>query len=81
MSYEVIWEPEALAQAERFAKDDPDGVRQVFTAVDRLADEPRPEGAFGSTDVLRLHVGIYRVMYEISDQQVRVSVIHLGRLR
>ncbi len=81
MSYEVIWEPEALAQAERFAKDDPVGVRQVFTAVDRLADNPRPEGAFGGTDVLRIHVGIYRVMYEINDQQIRVSVIHLGRVR
>ncbi|GAA2231155.1 type II toxin-antitoxin system RelE family toxin [Streptomyces nogalater] len=81
MSYEVIWEPEALAQAERFAKDDPDGVRQVFTAVDRLAGNPRPDGAFGSADLLRIHVGVYRVMYEISDRQVRVSVIHLGRLR
>lgn len=81
MSYEVIWEPEALTQAERFAKDDPDGVRQVFTAVDRLADEPRPADAFGSADVLRIHAGIYRVMYEISDRQVRVSVIHLGRVR
>ncbi|MCX5318038.1 type II toxin-antitoxin system RelE/ParE family toxin [Streptomyces sp. NBC_00154] len=81
MSYEVIWEPEALAQAERLAKDDPDGVRQVFTAVDRLADNPRPDGAFGSTDLLRIHIGAYRVMYEISDQQIRVSVIHLGRVR
>lgn len=81
MSYEVIWEPEALAQAERFAKDDPQGVRQVFTAVDHLAEDPRPEGAFGSTDVLRIYVGAYRVMYEISDRQVRVSVIHLGRVR
>jgi mRNA interferase RelE/StbE len=81
VSYEVIWEPEALAQAERFAKDDPQGVRHVFTALDRLADDPRPEGAFGSADALRIHVGRYRVMYEISDQQVRVSVIHLGRLR
>ncbi|PJM97834.1 plasmid stabilization protein [Streptomyces sp. CB01201] len=81
MSYEVIWEPEALAQAEQFAKDDPAGVRQVFTAVDHLAVEPRPEGAFGSSDVLRIHVGVYRVLYEISDQQIRVSVIHLGRLR
>ncbi|MDT9698807.1 type II toxin-antitoxin system RelE/ParE family toxin [Streptomyces sp. P17] len=81
MSYEVIWEPEALTQAERLAKDDPDGVRQVFHAVDRLADDPRPDGAFGSADVLRVHVGRYRVMYEISDQQIRVSVIHLGRVR
>jgi mRNA interferase RelE/StbE len=81
VSYEVIWEPEALEQAERFAKDDPAGVRQVFTAVGRLADNPRPDGAFGSADLLRIHIGAYRVMYEISDQQIRVSVIHLGRLR
>lgn len=81
MRYEVIWEPEALAQAERFAKDDPAGVRQVFTVVDRLSDDPRPDGAFGSAGLLRVHVGSYRVMYEISDRQVRVSVIHLGRVR
>ena len=81
MRYEVIWEPEALGQAERLAKDDPAGVRQVFSAVDRLAVDPRPEGAFGSGDVLRIHVGIYRVMYEISDQRVHVGIIHLGRVR
>ncbi|MFE5512380.1 type II toxin-antitoxin system RelE/ParE family toxin [Streptomyces sp. NPDC056529] len=81
MSYEMIWEPEALTQAEQFAKDDPAGVRQVFTAVDHLSEEPHPEGAFGSMDVLRIHVGRYRVMYEINDQQIRISVIHLGRLR
>ncbi|MFJ5221061.1 type II toxin-antitoxin system RelE/ParE family toxin [Streptomyces sp. NPDC088354] len=80
MSYEVIWEPEALAQAERLAKDDPDGVRQVFTAVDHLAADPRPEGAFGSTDLLRIHIGAYRVMYQISEQKIRVNVIHLGRV-
>lgn len=81
MSYEVIWEPKALAQAERLAKDDPDGVRQVFAAVGRLAVEPRPDGAFGSADLLRIHIGAYRVMYEISERQIRISVIHLGRVR
>ncbi|RMI37802.1 type II toxin-antitoxin system RelE family toxin [Streptomyces triticirhizae] len=81
MSYEVIWEPEALAQAERFAKDDPHGVRQVFSAVDRLGGDPRPRGAFGSSDLLRTHVGIYRVMYEVKERRVLVTVIHLGRLR
>lgn len=42
MTYQVIWEPKALANAERFAKDDPDGVRQVFASVDRLANAPGP---------------------------------------
>ncbi|MEV6318990.1 type II toxin-antitoxin system RelE/ParE family toxin [Streptomyces sp. NPDC051776] len=81
MSYEVIWEPQALAHAERLAKEDPNGVRQLFTAVDQLAENPRPKDAIGSSDVLRIHVGRYRVMYEISDQQVRISAIRLGRLR
>ncbi|MFJ3820625.1 hypothetical protein [Streptomyces nodosus] len=39
----------------------------------------------GSRDVIsvvspRVHVGAYRVMYEISDLKIRVSVIHLGRV-
>ena len=45
------------------------------------AANPRPDGAFGSADLLRIHVGRYRVMYGINDTPVRVSVIHLGRLR
>ncbi|MEU5403606.1 type II toxin-antitoxin system RelE/ParE family toxin [Streptomyces sp. NPDC005963] len=53
----------------------------MFTAVDRLADQPRPKGAFGNSDMLRIHVGRYRVLYEITDRQIRVNVIHLGRLR
>ncbi|AXK35138.1 type II toxin-antitoxin system RelE/ParE family toxin [Streptomyces armeniacus] len=81
MTHRVVWEPEALTQAERYAKTDPQGVRQVFTSVDHLSQDPRPRGAFGSADVLRIHVGAYRVLYEISAEDVRVSVIHLGRLR
>ncbi|MEW1771919.1 hypothetical protein [Streptomyces sp. NPDC086777] len=53
----------------------------MFTAVDRLAGDPRPDGAFGSADLMSLHVGRYRVLHEIHDRQVRVNVIHLGRVR
>ncbi|MFD5318671.1 type II toxin-antitoxin system RelE/ParE family toxin [Streptomyces sp. NPDC127098] len=81
MTYQVIWEPEALVQAERFAKSDPQGVRLLFAAVDRLSNDPRPKESFGSADLLRIHVGRYRVLYEISDRRVRVTVIHLGRMR
>jgi mRNA interferase RelE/StbE len=56
VSDELIWEPEAFAQAERLATDDPGGGRQVFSAVEHLADDPSPEGAFGSADMLRSHI-------------------------
>ncbi|MFI9805007.1 type II toxin-antitoxin system RelE/ParE family toxin [Streptomyces sp. NPDC052301] len=75
MRYEVIREPEALVQAERLAKDDPGGVRLVFAAVDRLGDDPGPTEHSGSPDLLRIHVGAYRVAYEISDRRVGVTVI------
>jgi mRNA interferase RelE/StbE len=53
-----------------------------LTAVDQLAGTPRPEGAFGGTGVLpNIPTGNYRGLYEIRDQQVRVGVVHLGRLR
>ena len=29
-----------------FLRDDPDGVREMLDAVERLADEPRPAGSF-----------------------------------
>lgn len=69
MSCEVIWEPEALTQAERLATDGPDGVRQVFTAAGRLAGSPRPGGASGSAGLLCVHVAACRVMYGVSGQQ------------
>lgn len=50
-------------------------------AVDLLADSPRPPGTaeYGSPDLRRMHVGLYRVMYEITEAAVTIVVIHLGR--
>ncbi|GLW75320.1 hypothetical protein Kpho02_76170 [Kitasatospora phosalacinea] len=82
MTYRVLWEPAALAVAQKLAADDRTGVQQVFAAVDLLADNPRPAGAFtvGSSGIYRIQVGLYRVQYEVEDQTVTVTVFHLGRL-
>jgi mRNA interferase RelE/StbE len=82
LSYEVIWSERAIDQAVGFLKDDPEGLEQLLTAVDHLADEPRPEGTteYGSPDLRRLHVGRYRVLYDVSDSAVTVVIIHAGRL-
>ena len=82
MTYTIVWDEPAINSAARFLKDDADGLRQVLDAVDLLADDPRPTGStpYGSPDLRRIHIGRYRVMYEIAEQTVTIVVIHLGRL-
>lgn len=82
MTYQVVWSERTLNQAAGFLEDDPGGLTLLLDAVDLLADEPRPDGTaeYGSPDVRRLHVGRYRVLYDIDDSTVTVVVIHAGRL-
>jgi mRNA interferase RelE/StbE len=82
LRYAIVWDEAAIDTAARFLQDDPDGLRQLMDAVDLLADDPRPEGTFeyGSPDLRRMHVGRYRVMYEITDTTLTIVVIHIGRL-
>ncbi|MEU3407532.1 type II toxin-antitoxin system RelE/ParE family toxin [Streptomyces sp. NPDC006670] len=82
MTYAIVWDEGAIDAAARFLKDDLEGLRQLMDAVDLLADQPRPQGTtpYGSPDLRRMHVGRYRVLYEITDATVTIVVIHLGRI-
>ncbi|MFI9297548.1 type II toxin-antitoxin system RelE/ParE family toxin [Streptomyces gardneri] len=82
MTYAIVWDEAAIDAAVRFLKDDPDGLRQLMDSVDLLADHPRPDGSaeYGSPDLRRLHVGRYRVLYEITEATVTIVVIHVGRI-
>ncbi|MFF4752619.1 type II toxin-antitoxin system RelE family toxin [Streptomyces sp. NPDC002514] len=81
MNYTVLWDEPALDTAAKYLAEDPDGLRQVFAATDRLASDPRPSetAEYGSRNLRRMRVGQYRVMYEITESTVTVLVIHLGR--
>jgi len=48
-----------------------------------LAQDPRPPGCLKLTarEGWRLRVGDYRVLYEVDDQQRRVTVLHTGHRR
>jgi mRNA interferase RelE/StbE len=75
----VDYDERAISQAAGFL-DDPQGVQELLDAIDRLADDPRPPGAFpyGSPDVRRLRVGRYRVLYEISEDAAAIRHIARG---
>jgi mRNA interferase RelE/StbE len=55
--------------------------RRVLAAVQTLADDPRPRGAVkltGFTDAWRIRIGDYRVLYEVIDEKVLVTVFRVG---
>jgi len=54
---------------------------QVRKAIDHLAEIPRPPGVKKLTDeerLYRIRVGSYRVVYQISDQDLLVLVAKIG---
>jgi mRNA interferase RelE/StbE len=81
VTYEITFEPHALNAAARFLEDDPSGLALVLDTIDKLAHDPRPAGStpYGTSDIRRLRIGDYRVLYVIDDGVIRILVTHLGR--
>jgi mRNA interferase RelE/StbE len=78
MPYDVQFLPAArkqLADLPRQAQ------TRIATAVDALADNPRPAGCVklaGSDNAWRIRVGRYRVVYEIADDKLLVLVVRVA---
>lgn len=58
--------------------------RRVIARAAALADNPRPARCVklsGSTDLWRIRVGAYRVIYQIQDERSLVTVVRVGHRR
>lgn len=77
MTYKLIIEAQATAQASAFLADDSQGLAEVLRAIDELPNDPRPADSFefGSPDRRRIRVGRYRVLYEIQDDVIDIMRI------
>lgn len=80
MSYEV-WILRS-AQRQLAAAPRADYLR-LRDAIWALGDDPRPRGSrkLVGRDGWRIRVGDFRVIFEIEDQDNRITVIHVGRRR
>ena len=82
MSYEVGFKPAALRQLRKL---DADVQIAIIAEIEFLGDNPRPNGCKklkGKTDLYRIRVAnTYRVVYEIQDQQLLITVIKVGHRR
>ncbi len=82
MAYEVGFKPAALRQLRKLEA----AVQSTILAdIELLAENPRPDGCKklkGETDLYRIRVASqYRVVDEIQDQQLLVTVVKVGHRR
>jgi mRNA interferase RelE/StbE len=80
MPYQLIIERTARKDIQKMDK--PDQL-VVIQAISELADEPRPVGCkkLKGRTAWRIRVGDYRVIYEIQDDLLIVTVITAGHRR
>jgi len=56
---------------------------RIISGIKSLTDNPRPSGCvkLSGRSAWRIRVGYYRVIYEIDDQRIVVTVVTIGHRR
>ncbi len=80
MSYEVLIRRRAAKQLADLSLRDYDRVKRTISA---LGDTPRPQGCLKLKGRAgwRIRVGDYRVIYEVDDPNLTVTVLDVGNRR
>jgi mRNA interferase RelE/StbE len=78
--YTVLLTPRATRDLKAIRN--PIAKKRIAEAIDGLESDPRPQGVEKLTDVAppiyRIRVGDFRILYEINDQTVTVTVARIG---
>ena len=76
MKYQIFVERFAVKQ---ILKLDKNAIPLIKSAIARLADNPRPFGykKLKGEEAYRIRVGSYRIIYEIDDHKIIVTVVSI----
>jgi mRNA interferase RelE/StbE len=79
-SYRLLIKPSAVKELEQLPKKDR---TRVVTRMQGLSGQPRPPGCEKLTghDLFRIRQGRYRILYEVRDQELLVTVYKIGHRR
>lgn len=79
-SYRLLIKPSAAKELEQLPKKDR---KRVVTRMQGLSGQPRPPGCEKLTghDLFRVRQGKYRILYEVHDQDLVVTVFKIGHRR
>lgn len=76
------WKAEIERKAQKALKKIPDPYKtNIIETIDELASDPRHHDCTklkGATELWRVRVGTYRIVYQIRDEQLLVLIIRIG---
>ncbi len=79
-SYRLLIKPSAVRELEDLPRQDR---RRLAARMRALANDPRPSGVekMRGHDLYRVRQGNYRILYEIIDHDLTVTVLKIGHRR
>tara|TARA_B110000305_G_scaffold240419_1_gene310961 strand:- start:374 stop:634 length:261 start_codon:yes stop_codon:yes gene_type:complete len=80
VSYKIVIKKSAAKEIERIEKK---GRVRIIEKIRSLATDPRPSGSkkLSGQEKFRVRQGNYRILYQIIDDELIVSVVRVGHLR
>ncbi|NMG10760.1 type II toxin-antitoxin system RelE/ParE family toxin [Brasilonema sp. UFV-L1] len=81
MTYQIKIKSKVAKQLKKLPNDIRDRINEKIL---ELAENPRPSGVVkleGGNDTYRIRVGSYRVLYDVFDDVLLISVIRVGHRR
>lgn len=75
--YEIVFKRSVYKDLRPFPNVD---VRRILTRIDSLANDPRQAGCekLSGQERYRVRQGVYRIVYEIADDRLIVTVVKVG---
>ena len=76
--YDLLISQSAEKTLKKLPKND---ATRVVAAIEKLAIDPRPQGCrklSGEVNTYRVRAGVYRIIYEIEDQLLRILILKVG---
>jgi mRNA interferase RelE/StbE len=79
-SYSIVIKKSAAKEIEDLPKRDRSA---IVTKIQALSEDPRPRGCekLSGDDKYRVRHGVYRILYEVNDDAVVVTVVRVGHRR